>query len=602
MAQFLIVQGSDRDQTGRLFSHALDLFSIICAVPRAEILCEGATSVARFPMRHNDCGGIVSEAERWILGVGTWFQGRSSGRAALERSLRESQGSAGEFRISGVENLNGVFSLVAGAADGSECLIVTDPIGSMHVYARHIGRCLIVSTSSLVLAALEPCHWEIDSCREFLATGTIFEDRTLFREIRKLKPATIYRASGGTIEAIRKYWRLAEIISGARHPYKGTVEELAENLTESVRVITDQYPNPAVDITGGLDSRVVAAAMLSVERRFTAVVTGGENDIDVVLSRRIAQRFGLPHIHHPVLRDGRRLWEQARRALSFCDGEYNVLLYARILDVHEPLSETFDVSINGSNGEICKGYWWEVLHPRLGRPGNFDAQNVAAKRFVFEGDVNDLLAHPFEEDIATYFAGVIRRANVGLEQALNTAQMDHVYLTLRMQRWQGRIASSTSRLWPLASPFLWRRVMEIALSAPPAARIRQRMTRRLIERMLPSLAALPTAIGGPALPLRLSTAHRFFPFLLQATREAADRLRRSRLPAKKANPVSELWKQEELRETLMPETMRSAALYRPEALQAFLADSSSQNFSAFERFGRILTLEMVARVAQVEHP
>ena len=600
MAQFLIVQGSDRNQTGRLFSHALDLFSIICAVPPAEILCEGATSVARFPMRHNDSGGIVSEAERWILGVGTWFQGHSSGRAALERTLRESQGSAGEVRISGVENLNGVFSLVAGAADGSECFIVTDPIGSMHVYARHIGRCLIVSTSSLVLAALEPCHWEIDSCREFLATGTVFEDRALFREIRKLKPATIYRASGGTIEAIRRYWKLAEIISGA-HPYKGTVEELAENLTESVRVITDQYPNPAVDITGGLDSRVVAAAMLSAGRRFTAVVTGDENDIDVVLSRRIAQRFGLPHIHHPVLTDGRRLWEQARRALSFCDGEYNVLLYARILDVHELLSETFDVSINGSNGEICKGYWWEVLHPRLGRPGNFDAKNVAAKRFVFEGDVNDLLAHPFEEDIATYFAGVIRRANAGLEQAPNTAQMDHVYLTLRMQRWQGRIASSTSRLWPLASPFLWRRVMEIALSMPPAVRVRQRMTRNLIEHMQPSLAALPTAIGGPALPLRLNTAHRFVPFVFRSAREAANRLRRTRLPAHHANPVLELWKQAELQEILTPETMHSSGLYRPEALHAFLAASLSPNFGGFERFGRMLTLEMVARSVQLKH-
>lgn len=80
-----------------------------------------------------------------------------------------------------------------------------------------------------------------------------------------------------------------------------------------------------------------------------------------------------------------------------------------------------------------------------------------------------------------------------------------------MQRWQGRIASSTARIWPCLSPFMFREVMDVALSAPPPIRVRNRLTRRLIEHLDPQLSAIPLDDGTPAMPLRLSTAHHFWP-------------------------------------------------------------------------------------------
>ena len=82
----------------------------------------------------------------------------------------------------------------------------------------------------------------------------------------------------------------------------------------------------------------------------------------------------------------------------------------------------------------------------------------------------------------------------GLGTLPNTTQMDNVYLNMRMQRWQGRIASSTMRIWPCVSPFMWRLPMEAALSAPPSVRLHSRMSRRLIEHFDPRLASLPLAI------------------------------------------------------------------------------------------------------------
>jgi hypothetical protein len=177
--------------------------------------------------------------------------------------------------------------------------------------------------------------------------------------------------------------------------------------------------------------------------------------------------------------------------------------------------------------------------------------------------------------------------------------MDHIYLTLRMQRWHGRIASSTARVWPCVSPFLFRQPMEIALSAPPALRVRNRLVRRLMEHLNPRLAALPLAEGYPALPLRLTTAHRFWPALRH-------HIGKRILPARHSatNPSSDLkqlWEHEEIRDHLTPGSMSSASLYRPEALRALLDRSESGQDRATITLRRIITLEALSRKISSEH-
>jgi hypothetical protein len=175
--------------------------------------------------------------------------------------------------------------------------------------------------------------------------------------------------------------------------------------------------------------------------------------------------------------------------------------------------------------------------------------------------------------------------------------MDNIYLSLRMHRWQGRIASATSRLWPCISPFLMREPMEIALSAPPRARVRHRFTRRLIEHLNPRLARLPLAQGYPALPLRPGTALRFWPLVTENWQKVASRLRPPASgPASSANPLKSLTQNAEVRELLDPAHMRSSYLYDPKPLKNFLEQASQNGFDQPHHFGRVLTLEMTSRV------
>jgi hypothetical protein len=222
----------------------------------------------------------------------------------------------------------------------------------------------------------------------------------------------------------------------------------------------------------------------------------------------------------------------------------------------------------------------------------------AARRFVPDDWADAMTAAPGATPLARRFEDVIRRANAGLDGLPGTALADNVYLVLRVQRWAGRLASATDRIWPCVSPFMSRAPLEVALTAPVAARAHNRMARRLLAHLNPALAALPMAGGYPASPIGVANALRFLPLARETAAKAAGRLRRAlgRPAAGAAGPsvVADLWAREDVREILDPGRMRTAPIYRDGALSAFLRDSQAPGFPAGRKFGRVLTLELVA--------
>ena len=191
-----------------------------------------------------------------------------------------------------------------------------------------------------------------------------------------------------------------------------------------------------------------------------------------------------------------------------------------------------------------------------------------------------------------------------MEEYPNTSLVDCVYLTLRMQRWQGRIMSASSQLWPVCSPFAFREPMEMALAAPTDLKVRHRMSRRLIEYQNPKLAALPLAQGYPALPGPLEYAAS-----LLAARDgngpdgpAGAAAHRGAETAegfpRPGYPLARIAALEEVHELLRPEQMASRDVYRPDRLRDFVTGVDLKNAGNPECFGRLLTVELTARAVR----
>ncbi len=604
MGQILVVQGDDDARVRTVYARAVGLYDSVCHLKPCSQLTIGATAVAKFPRLKAETSGIRRSADsrHWICGAGTYFYQDKTGCGGLDCLLAAMPRlDAGD--VTCLKELDGICALAWGTSQGDDLTVITDRLGSLHLYMAIVESCLVISTSSMIIAALGQPRWDQVALREFLGTGTIFESRTLFTGIEKLEPATLFRFHRGKLRERVLYADLTAAMYD-RSSVRGDIPQLAEALQESVLTVQKNFRNPVCDLTGGFDSRAILGAILRSGCDFQTVVNGPSDLPDVVTSKQIARELGLRHLHQPPrITSATALWEKAKESLVLCDGEYEILLYAGVYDVHRRLAEQFDVTINGSNGEICKGYWWELLFPFTGWHDHFDARRVAAKRFAFE-QVPELLAHSFPNTLTDHFSDVIERANRRLKDLPNTAKLDNVYLTLRMQRWQGRIASATSRIWPCVSPFMWRKPMEIALSAAPGVRVRNRMTRRLIEHMDRRLSAIPLAQGYPALPLRWNTAHRFWPLVTETGQLAVKKIRGKITHRERAGPAlpslhAQIWELEEVRELMRPNHMATRELFRPAELQR-LVNFSSPGFAASSRIlSRIVTLELLASTLRV---
>ena len=598
MSQFLIVHGPEPAAAERLFDHGLQRFARAAGLHPYCSFNAGCTRLAAFSrsVRGGPPFCMSAENSHWALGAGTWFHGSQSGAAALATVLE------GEYFDAGA--LEGIFGVAIGDARSGDFDLAIDRLGSMHVYMAEIDGCIVLCTSLLVIAGMDHFPWDWSACRQFLGTGTVFGNRSFYDGIRKLEPATVFRFRGGRLYESRVYWNIAEKFYDRASATDG-LHRVGAGLVDAMDRISSAYPSPLLDLTGGYDSRCVVAAMLASGGRFTAIVNGDDESPDVRVARDIASEFAIELLHMRRDQvDPAQIWKLAQRALQLTDGEYDVLLYFPTMLAHERSAVRFDISVNGSNGEITKGYWYELLFPRTGARDSFDAQKIAAKRFTYEEDPAPLLAHRFEKSLTGDIADLIDAYNEPLRGLPNTALLDNAYLSLRMQRWQGRIASSTQRIWPGVSPFMFSAVMEAALATPGTARNRLRFTRRLIESLNPRLAAMPLEQGYPATPVRLRNLHRFaLPMTREFSGKVARRLGvasagRSGLAAPEASLAQRLWTVPAFEKLMNLEAMASADLYDPAVMRPWLAAARAGSRPEAARLGRVLSLELVARAAR----
>jgi asparagine synthase (glutamine-hydrolysing) len=525
-----------------------------------------------------------------LLTVGTWFYGQAMGPGDEQRLLQQ-------FLTTSVpevvNQLQGFFTIVVSDPKMREATVVTDLAGSCHCYIRHIPEGIAVASSPVLLAVLAP--WQLDhiACQEFLQTGIMYEDRTFFREVRKLSPASIHRisASGATAQ---RYWDAKKLVPESIPNYVA-VQSLWESLVRSAKQIVRSFPRPICDLTGGYDSRAVVAAFSAAGVPFATTVSGPPDSPDVIIAAQLAKAAGLPHQH--LQSETAQSMTDLDEAFRFTDGSYDLVEYARVLSLHKRMARDLDISVNGSYGELARGYWWELLLPSTGKRTKLDALLIARKRYAAPNPPS-LYTRDLRIPLPEHMAEVIQRTNAGLEEFPNTFQLDHAYIYMRMQCWQGSIARSTNQLWPCLSPFMIRSSLETILQAKSSLRTRSLMIRKMLAQQHPTFANIRLELGYPAVPVTCHNVFRFWRILPHYGGKVLQRLVRtaSSLAPPAATSQSRLECDPEIQRLLDPKKMRLAAVLDEQALKGFLAESHvSGNAPSFPQWRHLLTLEYLLK-------
>ncbi len=544
------------------------------------------STAVSFPRENGSSSPIAVDhaTGSWLAALGTWFH--DSGTADVQDLLRLYL-SGGLERLP--NELNGFFAIVVGDATGRSIVAVTDVVGSLHLYHRELPFGVAISTSSGTLARLGEVKLDPVGCKEFLQTGVMYEKRTFYADMQKLPPASITTFSNGRLSRQERYWSPADLRPESLSAEDAT-DALWDRLGSAVRRINSRYQPVVCDLTGGYDSRAIAAAFLGAGKSFSTVVSGPSDSADVRVSAGLAASFGLQHLHYP-----RSMSEitpdEVRWVLRLTDGECDLTEYINVARIHKDLSRQFSISINGSFGEIARGYWWELLFPRPGKAGKLDSQKLATLRYAV-GPQNSLLQPRYEFDLTEHLTGVVDRAISGIETCPNTFQMDIAYLRMRMQRWQGRLASSTDRIWPCLSPFMFRPVLETMLEAQPASRKRSFLIRRMLARYQPALAAYPLEHGYPALPANWRNLPKFWPLLPYYAGRVVNKLKSRGIGTRNTPTTANLSLSVELlREMLNPPKMRVMEILDKDKVDSLLKSSREPGFSQMKELNRLLTLE-----------
>lgn len=551
--------------------------------------------------RQNGTGAplVVDESTgAWLLAVGSWFHQDGYGTGAEARLLQQCQ-RVGIAQVA--QELSGFFTLLFHDAARAATFLLTDLMGSRHAFLREFPWGLALASSSLALASLAPAPLDPLGCEEFLRTGIVYEDRSFFRDVRKLAPASLYQFANGKLLEQKTYWDVRQLAPEALQGAPA-IEAFGATLTQAARQVGQTFPKIISDLTGGYDSRALVAGLMTAELKFETTVSGAPSSPDVVIARGLAEITRQPH--HPVEVNPRVSFSQLQKALAVTDGEIDLVEYGRnVLPVHERTAQQFDISLNGSFGEVARGYWWELLLPKTGERTPLDARKVAAGRYVVDPSAAQLF--PQQTDFVAHFAAMIERVNEGLSDWPNTTQMDHAYLRMRMQRWQGRMATSTDQIRACLSPLMFRPVLEVMLQTEQRLRQRSLLVREMLVRLQPRLAAYPLEHGYPAEPFGLGNAHRFAPLLTSYGQKIWDKgwrvlgVKKAAAAAPTAEPARvQLWREEAVREVLQPETMRLREWLEVGRLQAFLDASRQTSFAYEQQWARLLSLELALRAAQ----
>jgi asparagine synthase (glutamine-hydrolysing) len=473
------------------------------AEERLPVAGERADAV-KYDRRHGPGAPLAASARGWLACAGSFVHPRvdADDTGAL-LALLEAEGA------DVLDALEGHYALVW--RDGDAVTVAPDAMGRLHVFVAETPGGTLVSTSAVALAAATDAAPDPEAGYEFLAGGTLYEDRTPFSRVRRLAGGRLHRFVAGRPAQSTPH-RLLPAGDGP----DGPPGELALRLLETWAPLVERALAPRAtllpDLTGGVDSRLVLGLVRRARTLDDVTVTGGDVDPDVLVARRFAAALGLRLRLIPRTRvdAAQSSFAKAMDAAALAEAGCDAAQYAWIADLHGGHAALFSASVNGSGGELLRNYWWGK---RTWSRTDLDAVGAAARRFAGLALAPDILGADHRRYAGTHFRAVIARSLAARAGQPFHALLDHAYVDLRMQCWQGGIASASNQLWPVVSPLLWTAPLRIVLAADPRRRLGGRLTAALFARFEPVYRRMRLDTGFPPARPSLANFWRFAPGL-----------------------------------------------------------------------------------------
>lgn len=368
---------------------------------------------------------------------------------------------------------------------------VTDMTRACGIFYAQTPELHIVGNRALLVHLVArgggPVAWDVRALQSMVRQGYFLSDETPYDGVSALPPSSTLVVGDGTRRITSEPLpgvHLPGVHPGAgsvptsRRGKRAAIEGLAEALVETVRPLTDQVN---LALTGGRDSRLMAALLHAAGVPFRATTNGLDDHPDVVIARQIAARLGVEHnviapkrteqrdavlVEHPLRR--------THEVLRTCEGMTSA--YESIV---EYLPYSPKLTMSGQSGEILRGGF---LYSQ-GNPAPA-AMRRRVEAFFLKDEA--LFAEGANAHARELAAPWLERAESDPAGAL-----DHMYVTYRVGRWHAAARAGSLRRGDAVQPFLDNRVVGAALALDPLWRRSEEVVHELIGMFAPKLRGIP---------------------------------------------------------------------------------------------------------------
>ncbi|MGH9327567.1 MAG: asparagine synthase-related protein [Terriglobia bacterium] len=389
--------------------------------------------------------------------------------------------------------LNGRFhGLLADRMRGT-VMLFNDRYGMHRLYYHESDEAFYFAAEAKAILAVRPELRSLDprGLGEFLSCSCVLENRTVFKGVQALPPASAWVFRAGSVEARRTYFEPREWEEQSPLQPEAWYREVREVFTRNLPRYFNGHRKIGMSLTGGLDTRMILAWHKAAPGSLPCYTFGGtfHDCRDVTVARQVAQACGQSHQVITVGKDFlSRFSYYAERAAYLTDGCAEIGDCAPAVYTSGKARAIAPVRMTGNYGS-------EVLRP-------------------------DPAFKPVEPTPGLFNDGLLsefKRARETYGKAIQTHPVS--FSVFRQAPWYHyRLLALEETQVSLRSPFLDNDLVRTVFRAPHPALVNSDACLRLIAEGDPALHRIPTDRGLAGNHGRLAAALRqsFFEFTFKS--------------------------------------------------------------------------------------
>jgi hypothetical protein len=372
----------------------------------------------------------------------------------------------------GLRARGGVYSAAAVSAAGRIAAWNT-VVRAENVWYQQADALLAISSRALLahLAAADRGDPEYDpvSLAAFVTLGYVGIDRALFRGVALLDPNhAVASDAAGTHERVRP----VDVLDPS-------LDELAQRAIDACGPI-QRAGSVNCTLTGGRDSRLVAAAMSAAGIPFRTVTKGSPTHPDVVIARMVADTLRVEHRATAAADMGSVVrvdpFERTKTALRGSDGALSGF------DGSASMTGPFRWwgTTNGAGGELLRGGFVKGA-----RPNERDDARLFVRRHWLAN------AHLLNRDLRDAYEAAVEPLGSAHAPETATDVLERLYARYRIARWVAPSRMATTARGRLFQPLMDDRLIHAVRETALAERVSERVVFDLLRRLNPALAEMP---------------------------------------------------------------------------------------------------------------